>query len=108
MAIVDINIVKASANVCIADQVQLNPGDTARWVNQTGDSVILFFPHEDVFGKGSKHFFATVPDKASHHPAGAATKKNPAGPAEKYTYVIFCRATNRFAVGGSDPEIIVM
>ena len=107
MAIVDINVVKASAKVCIADQAQLSPGDTARWINQTGDDIILFFPHGDVLGKGSKHFFVTIPDRTSHHHAGTAAKKNAGGPPEQYTYVIFCAATSKFAVGGSDPEIII-
>ena len=107
MAIVDINIVKASARVCIVDPAQLAAGDTARWHNQTGDDVIVFFPHDNVLGNAAKHFFTTIPDKASHHAPGAAAKKNAAGPPEPYPYVIFCAATNRFAVGGSDPEIIV-
>jgi len=105
MAIVDINVVKASSRVCIADQAQLNPGDTVRWNNLTGDDIIVFFPHDDRLS--SKHFFKTVVDKDKLHHTGGAAKKNPAGPPESYSYVIFCVATGRFAVGGSDPEIII-
>ena len=108
MASVDIYVVKASGRVCIVDQAQLNPGDTVCWHNQTGDDIIVFFPHADVLGKPSKHFFATIKDKAPLPHAGAATKKIPAGPPEQYSYAIFCLATGRFAVGGSDPEIIIM
>lgn len=107
MAIVDINVVKASGRVCIADPAQLNQGDTVRWNNQTGGDIIVFFPHDDVLGNATKHFFNTIADKASHHHTGGARKKNAAGPAEQYSYAIYCLATGRFAVGGSDPEIII-
>ena len=94
--------------VCVADPVELQPGDTVKWVNKTGDDIVVFFPHDNVLGPTTGHFHNKIPNGASHAHPGAATRKTPPGRKEQYNYSIFCFATNRFAVGGSDPEIIVM
>jgi len=97
-----------ASRVCVADPVKLQPGDTIRWVNRTGGDIVVFFPHDNVLGNSTGHFHHKVNSGSSYSHPGQATRKNPTGPSEQYNYVIFCAVTNRFAVGGSDPEIIVM
>ena len=113
MAIVNIKVWNAvdsnggPSRICVADPGKISAGDTVRWSNQTGDDIIVFFPHDNVLGNSTKHFFHKIGDKSSHHHTGSATKKNSAGPPERYPYAIYCVATGRFAVGGSDPEMII-
>ena len=113
MASKDVNIWVAldgagkASRVCVADPVALAPGDTVRWVNQTGDDIIVFFPHDNTLGNSTGHFHHKVAKNASYAHPGAASKQTPSGPAERYSYVIYSAATKRFAVGGSDPEIII-
>lgn len=107
MAQVNITITKVSPRVCLVDQQTLNSatGDKANWINHTGDEVIVFFPHDDVLGAGAsgRHFHKQVPK------GGNYTHPDPANPAKKgrFPYAIYCSATQNFAIGGSDPEIIV-
>jgi len=114
MASIDVNIWIATdamgrpSRVCVADRVQLAPGDTVRWVNKTGGDVIVFFPHDNVLGNATAHFHHKIANGGSHAQPGGATRRTPPGKPEQYSYSIYCMATNRFAVGGSDPEIIVM
>ncbi len=96
-----------ASRVCVADPVKLAPGDKLRWVNNTGDDIIVFFPHDNVLGNTTGHFHHKVPKNAAYAHPGAAARQTPPGSPEPYSYVIYCAATNRFAVGGSDPEIIV-
>jgi hypothetical protein len=111
--IVDINVWIAVDNngkasrVCVADVGTLNNGDTLRWVNKTGGDIIVFFPHDNVLGNATGHFHHKVANNASYHHAGAAARRTPPGEEEQYSYAIYCAAMNRFAVGGSDPEIII-
>ena len=111
MASKDVNIwiaVDGAGNpsrVCVADPVALAPGDTVRWVNKTGGDIIVFFPHDNVLGNA--HFHHKVSKTIPYPHPGAASKQTPGGPAEKYSYAIYSTATNRFAVGGSDPDIII-
>ena len=114
MASKDVNVWMAMdangrpSKVCIADRVKLAPGDTVRWVNNTPGDIIVFFPHDNVLGNTTAHFHHKIASGASHAHPGAAARRTAAGPEEQYSYSIYCAATKRFAVGGSDPEIIVM
>jgi len=113
MAVVTIRISrwKPTQSVCLVETATVNPADTVTWQNDTADDVIVFFPHDDVFGAGSRHFHKTIQPPASGHNtyahAGGAQKKNAGGPPEHYQYVVFCKETMTFAIGGSEPEIIV-
>ena len=107
MAVVDINITQvAGTRVCIVNPTQLQPGDKVRWVNTTQDEVVVIFPHKS--GLGAHVFCHTVAANDDYRHQAAAGKKNPVGPPETFRYAVFCQSTGRFAVGGSDPEIIVM
>jgi hypothetical protein len=114
MASKDVNVWMAvdangkASRVCVADPVSLAPGDTVRWVNNTGADIIVFFPHDNVLGNATGHFHHKIATGASHAHAGGAARRTAPGKPEQYSYSIYCSATNRFAVGGSDPEIIVM
>jgi hypothetical protein len=114
MASKDVNVWMATdangraSRVCVADPVKLAPGDTVRWVNKTGGDIIVFFPHDNVLGNSTGHFHHKIAKGATHAHPGAAARQTPPGPEEQYSYSIYCTVTKRFAVGGSDPEIIVM
>ena len=114
MASKDVNVWRAldqngnPSKICVADSVKLAAGDTVRWVNSTGGDIIVFFPHDNVLGNSTGHFHHKVANGASYAHAGGASRRTPPGPEEQYSYSIYCTVTKRFAVGGSDPEIIVM
>jgi hypothetical protein len=113
MAIVDINVWRAldangnPSRVCVANPGVLAPGDTPRWNNNTGGDIIVFFPHDNVLGNATGHFHHKIAANGSHHHNHGATRRTAPGKPEQYSYAIYCAATNRFAVGGSDPEMIV-
>lgn len=130
MAKVDIPIDKVTSRVCVVKTKELDSkkGQRANWVNNTGKAVVVFFPHDDVFdedgdskgkragrrgkraggtkqreGKTGKRFFQLIP-KDGEYKTGPVNG-NKTGP---FRYAVFCFATGRFAIGGSDPEIIVL
>ena len=104
MAIVDITIDKVTSTVCTVSPgsagLSLAAGDEVRWINNTNDHVIVFFPHDNVLGLGKEHFHKKIDRHGKYpHPGGAAQ-------AGTFRYVIFCKETGTFAVG-SDPEIVI-
>ncbi|MBI3494264.1 MAG: hypothetical protein HY047_21155, partial [Acidobacteria bacterium] len=48
---VDITIKKTSSGCKVLPPYpSLQPGDTVKWRNRTGDRIIVFFPHDGTFG----------------------------------------------------------
>jgi hypothetical protein len=102
-SVFDITI-SVQAGVAKATKVTAKPGDNVNWVNNTGDRVILFFPHDGIFSLGS-HFHHSI-GKNGHHQPLTTIVAQPV--AKKHCpYAIWCDATGTFAIGNSDPEIIV-
>jgi hypothetical protein len=95
------------SRVCVADPVSLDRGDSVRWVNNTGGDIIVFFPHAKVLGRSKGHFHHKVGKNESYTHEGKAARRTRGSKPEKYSYSIYCSATQRFAVGGSDPEMII-
>jgi hypothetical protein len=77
--------------------------DTVEWRNRTGDRVVVFFPHANVFGT------TLLKDVADGSSSGAfpVTLVVGAGNSKTFRYGIWCDQTDDWAVGNSDPEIIV-
>lgn len=105
MAVVDVTIKQNTAGTGCTVSPSPAPlkraTDDIRWFNDTGDKIILFFPHDGVLGDDD-HFHQSIADQKKHKrtgPDGSTTKTT-------YKYAIYCRATGTFATG-SDPEIIV-
>ena len=98
---VDVTITSPSATASKVDigKIKLSKNDTVTWINDTGDKVIVFIPHDGV-GNNQGHFFHSIDDGASDTIKITTGKKRP------YRYGVFCHSTNSFATG-SDPEIIV-
>jgi hypothetical protein len=113
MARKDVNVwIATDANgqpsrVCVADPASLDRGDTVRWVNNTGGDIIVFFPHARVLGRSRGHFHHKVTRGESYSHPGRAARRTRGRKPEQYSYSIYCSVTKRFAVGGSDPEIII-
>ena len=102
--------VNESETVCTATPVTLTSkeggvgGDHVRWVNNTGDRVIVFFPHDDAFailGVDQEHFQEEIKKGRKHRNIGGAAHKG------TYRYAIWSDKTGSFAKGGSDPKIII-
>lgn len=88
--------------VVVPPSVVLEQGDSIRWVNVTGSPATVLFPHANVFGANAFSARMDNTNNNKHAPA------NPAGNVtQQFPYRIFCEATNAFALGNSDPEIIV-
>lgn len=47
-------------------------------------------------------------DAHSYEHPGGAKRQTTGNQPERYAYAVYCEATRNFAIGGSDPEIIVM
>lgn len=97
----------AGTRVCVANPVTVDTtqADTIAWRNNTNDDIIVFFPHDGVFDhNGKTHFHHKINRGGPPFSAGRAD----AGKAGRtFRYVIFCLETGTFAVGGSDPEVII-
>jgi hypothetical protein len=107
MAVVNIAVTQVpGTKVCYVPAPTIQQGDKVTWTNTTTDDVVLLFPH--TVGLGSHVFSHVIAAGQTYHHLAPADKKNPAGPEERFRYALFCRSAGRFAVGGSDPEIIVM
>jgi hypothetical protein len=79
-------------------------GDTVLWRNRSTDRIVVFVPSTDPFGavhsediKNSAD--SKTPSTVSYNPSSGNSKTFP--------YAIWCDATNDWAVGNSDPEIII-
>jgi hypothetical protein len=102
----DVTIWIDGAGIAKATNVPLaKPGDNVNWINTTTAKAIVFFPHGGVFGSGSGHFHHQIKDGDSFKPARAVVRQS----TRKRTcrYAIWCEETHAFAIGNSDPEIIV-
>ena len=80
-------------------------GDKVNWINTTADDAIVFFPHDGVFGAGSLHFHHTIPSGKPFQPKKAIVKQ--LVKKRICNYAIWCQESMSFAIGNSDPEIIV-
>jgi len=71
------------------------------WINETGGDIDILVPDGRV-GARRKHL--------SHKPNGPDKGIDfipQGGNGEEYPYAVYCHATRSFAVGGSEPEMIV-
>ena len=91
--------------ICTVPSVTLGPNDNIRWKNETGDDIHIFVPVDKKHGNGPLNggFNRSVPNNAS---ADSGPPIHVTAPTN-YSYAIYCTATGVFAVGGSDPQIIV-
>ena len=85
----------------VPPSVVLDHNDTIAWLNLTGDDVTVLFPHAGVFANHANAFAQTLNDQNKHDPGQASNVT------KAFPYAVFCKATGTFAVGNSDPEIIV-
>ena len=101
MANIDVTITSPTATSSKIDvgSIRVGKNDTITWINNTGDVVVLFFPH-DKMANSQNHFYRTIQDQESD------VIKITTGIKRPYRYGVFCHSTNSFATG-SDPEIIV-
>jgi hypothetical protein len=75
--------------------------DNVIWKNLTKDEIVVMFP-KGAFAPLANHVTQVVA------PGGNVNLPIDAGATlQNYSYVVFCRETNSFAIGNSDPEIIV-
>ena len=86
----------------VPPSVVLDHNDTISWLNLTGDDVTVMFPHAGVFGVHAGAAFAQSVGHGNKHDPGAVQNLTQACP-----YCVFCQVTGTFALGNSDPEIIV-
>ena len=99
-------LVVKRGNACFAipASVVATAGDTVKWFNLTGGGATVIFPHDGVFGVGvpGQGFGQRIKDTQDHQPG------NPVQAGLRHCpYKIYCEITDSFAVGSSDPEIIV-
>jgi hypothetical protein len=109
MTVVNIDIVQLlPINLCFVVNPTIQQGDKVTWTNKTTADVVLLFPH--TAGLGPNVFCHTIAAGQTYHHLAAANKRNPApGSAQEvFRYALFCHSVGRFAIGGSDPEIIIM
>jgi hypothetical protein len=107
MTVVNIDISQILlTNVCFVINPTIQQGDKVTWTNRTTADVVLLFPH--TAGLGANVFCHTIAAGQTYHHQATANKRNPAGNPEVFRYALFCHSAGRFAIGGSDPEIIVM
>jgi hypothetical protein len=114
MAQVDITIKKTSSGCKVLPPYpSLQVGDTINWRNRTGARIIVFFPHDTALGtvvagvpNPKAHFHLRIPAGGNDGPAEGALSQG-AGTVVSFPYVIWCNATNDWAIGSSDPEIII-
>jgi hypothetical protein len=79
-------------------------GQRVKWTNHTGGDVIVFFPHDKIFGGSSVHFHHKIHDNHDYEPPKAVSGQTKG---DLFPYAVYCAATNSFAEGGSNPEIII-
>jgi hypothetical protein len=108
MAYVDIEIRQLlGTRVCFARPARLQPGQRVRWINRTKGDAVVFFPHTT--GLGPRIFCRTISPGKSYKHQAPARKTNPdQDEPESFHYAIYCHWRRGFAIGGSDPEIMVM
>ena len=110
---VEITVVRTSGGCkVVPPYAMVANGDTIAWKNRTGAPVVLFFPHDSVFGSDPP-FNHGIPHNHEHSP----TRPNPGGPVRaavagqvigaNLPFAVYCEATNTFAEGNSQPEIII-
>ena len=75
----------------------VDSGDLVRWLNLTGDEIIVFLPRNV---RDADPAVVTIANGA----AGGITAGNVDGAT---FYQVFCSATNSYAEGNSDPIIII-
>ncbi len=92
-------------SICIASpgSAPVDAGGKVSWTNHTGDLVTVYFPHDGVLGR--RRFEKDIEDGETYiHPEPA--KKKGSGE-QRYAYAVYSEVTRNFAIGGSDPDIIV-
>ncbi len=92
-------------SICIAapGSAPVGVGGKVSWTNNTGGLVTVYFPHDGVLGR--RRFEKDIEDGETYiHPEPA--KKKGSGE-QRYTYAVYSEITKNFAIGGSDPDIIV-
>ncbi|NCO69001.1 MAG: hypothetical protein GW878_00545 [Acidobacteria bacterium] len=79
--------------------------DQGDLVEFTGDeATLLFFPEPEIFVEATPMIVAV----AKHEPFARHLRKlNPDGPRETHQYAAFSRESANFALGGSNPKIII-
>lgn len=92
-------------DICVVEKVHVVPGDKVCWDNQTGKPIDILFPDHGLL-------------KIRHIGHGAG-QTNPADQPEiqkvpvdsskplSYFYAVYSHRLKKFAVGGSEPEMIV-
>lgn len=106
MATTTIRIRKTAGGTCkVTSPAYVSSADEIAWVNETDDRVILFFPHDKVLGRPTmkRNFKKSIKKNGTFVIRGPRAST----PKKSYVYSVYCQATERFGVGGSDPEIIV-
>ncbi|MBI3004734.1 MAG: hypothetical protein HYY49_04890 [Ignavibacteriales bacterium] len=90
-----------TSNGCIVDPGSVQVGTAAidvEWRNETQDEIEVFVL--------SRHLGRPKPITINPSDTGRI-KVHPKVPTGRFTYAIYCHQTNSFAVGGSEPEMIV-
>lgn len=77
-----------------------SPGQTVRFGNSTPNVVRIFFGGRELFGE----IQIEVPSKGSVE----LTLSEDLTRRKSYHYAVFCEERHAFAVGGSNPRIIIM
>ncbi len=109
MAIFDVTIVRTSeGSKVVPPYTVLQAGDNVKFRNRTGSHVIVFFPHDKVFGAAGAHFHHKLdPGAANDHTPPQVVVAPGAGAPRNFPFVVYSDETRSFAEGNSDPEIII-
>ena len=94
MANIDVTITSPTATSSKIDvgSIRVGKNDTITWINNTGDVVVLFFPH-DKMANSQNHFYRTIQDQESD------VIKITTGIKRPYRYGGFSHPTNSLPTG---------
>lgn len=100
---VEVSIVSGT-DICVVKPgiFHLGAGNNIRleWKNSTGGEVVVYLPEDDLDAVDRE---VRIPDGNTK----GTTFRNPRGTGSHYSYAVYCCQTKSFAVGGSEPEMIV-
>lgn len=88
-------------NCCVVDPGSIQVGTVpidVQWKNETGDEIEVFVLSRPL---GNPRPITINPS------ASAPIRIQPKVSSGRFTYAVYCHQTNSFAVGGSEPEMIV-
>ena len=85
----------------------VDPGDKVQFVNITGGTATVSFPHTNVFGNPSDAFIAILEPSGGKSKFTTPKAAVDQGTPKNFPYTVFCTVSADFAYGGSNPEIIV-